>query len=235
MRIEQPVSSCTRSSSGPSASVSFCATPAGRFVEQEDAGVLGRMHARSTMRRVPVDSSPGELLAEGAQTHEIDQFVDALRSDQLRFVRRRQVQGGGHHVLRLDVPLEGHGDRLGHGQRRVEAGVLERAAEAVGGPLVGRPVGDLVVAQEHLAPVDRQEARDAVEQRRLARPVGADEAEDLPWRSCRSTSSTARMPPKRFVTSTHSRHRRVVGVAVRHRIASWARPPVRRSSCRRRR
>ena len=40
-------------------------------------------------------------------------------------------------VADLDVALEADGDVLGHGQRREDAGVLERAAEAERGAPVG--------------------------------------------------------------------------------------------------
>ena len=56
--IEQPVSACTRRSSGPSASVSRWATPADGSSRRTTAGSCASRQASSTMRRVPVDSSP---------------------------------------------------------------------------------------------------------------------------------------------------------------------------------
>ena len=56
--IEHPVSACTRRSSGPSASVSRWATPAEGSSNSTTAGSWASRQASSTMRRMPVDSSP---------------------------------------------------------------------------------------------------------------------------------------------------------------------------------
>ena len=58
MIIEQPVSAWTRRSSGPSASVSRWATPAEGSSKSTTAGSCASRHASSTIRRMPVDSSP---------------------------------------------------------------------------------------------------------------------------------------------------------------------------------
>src|SRR5947209_10844841 len=76
------------------------------------------------------------------------------------------------------MTLEGDGDGLLDGERRVQAGVLERPPEPGPRPPVRAPFGDVLFVQEDAPAVDGQEARHAVEQRRLARPVGPDEPED---------------------------------------------------------
>ena len=44
-------------------------------------------------------------------------------------------------------------------------------------------MGDILVADEDFALVDRDGAADDVEQRRFARTVGADDADELPFRN----------------------------------------------------
>src|SRR5207249_3685414 len=80
----------------------------------------------------------------------------------------------------LYVTLEGGGQRLGHGHRREQAGVLERAAEATGRPVGRTQLGHVASVELDAPGVGGQEARADVEQRRLARAVGADDPEHLP-------------------------------------------------------
>ena len=77
------------------------------------------------------------------------------------------------------MALESHRDGLPGGERRVEEGLLKGAAEPGPGPLVGGPSGDVAAPELDGAAVDGQEPGDAVEERRLAGAVLADEAEDL--------------------------------------------------------
>src|SRR4051812_24472393 len=60
------------------------------------------------------------------------------------------------------------------------ADVLERPAEAHRGLLVRRQIGDVLAPVAHPAVVGPIEAGDAVERRRLAGAVRADESDDLP-------------------------------------------------------
>ena len=50
-----------------------------RLVEQQHRRVVGDAIARSTMRRLPVDSSRHELVAERAEAHQLDEVVDGPR------------------------------------------------------------------------------------------------------------------------------------------------------------
>src|SRR5947209_11486374 len=77
------------------------------------------------------------------------------------------------------MAFAGNGDGFGDGERREEEGVLEGPAQAAAGPLVRRPIGDVVAAEDHPATVDGVEPRDAVHERRLAGTVVADEPNDL--------------------------------------------------------
>ena len=150
----------------------------GRLVQEDDARILGQDAGE-------VDDAPAagrqlghQLLAEGAEAHELDELVDSFGHCQFGLVGRREVEGGGHHVARLEMALEGDGDGLLHGQRGVEASVLERAPETGPRPSVGAPVRDVLSVEADAPAVDGKEARHAIEQRRLARPVGPDEPED---------------------------------------------------------
>src|SRR6266849_1274574 len=64
----------------------------------------------------------------------------------------------------------------------VDAGLLERAEQAQARDLRHAQPGDLASLESDRSPVDRVLADDGVEQRGLARSVGADQAVDLPRR-----------------------------------------------------
>src|SRR5206468_12860115 len=82
-------------------------------------------------------------------------------------------------VLHLESLLERDQERLEHGQAREQASILEAPHQTKIGPLVRRNFSDVTAFEHDAAPVDRLEAADEVEQRRLARSVRADEAQRL--------------------------------------------------------
>ena len=103
--------------------------------------------------------------------------------------------------------LSWRGDQhvLEHGHLGKELDELERPRDT---PLVhdvGAPAGDVLAAEEHLAAGGRQHAGDAVEQRGLARAVGADDAEQLPGSTLRLTPLSAERRKKCLVRSRISR------------------------------
>ena len=77
------------------------------------------------------------------------------------------------------MTLQRHGQRLPHGERRPQARVLERAAEAGSRPAAGAPPAHVDPVELDAAAVRGLEAADEVEDRRLAGAVRADEPEDL--------------------------------------------------------
>ena len=148
-------------------------------------GPLGQ-HARQ------VDDAAGagrqladELVAEGAEGQQLDELVDpgVRPSPRSRCTDGRwSVAAIGSRTSTCCSSATAIG--LVHGQRREQAGVLERPAEApprahVGGARrAGRRASPS--ARRRIEPrVGRREARDDVEQRGLAGAVGPDEAEDL--------------------------------------------------------
>ena len=84
------------------------------------------------MRREPVDSSRTNLSRNVAEVEQLDEPVDALgatRRSGLAHVAAgaaRPAVDAAH----LEVALEGDGDVLVDGERREQAGVLERAVQA---------------------------------------------------------------------------------------------------------
>ena len=89
----------------------------------------------------------------------------------------------GHEVERLALVVRhGHILQNGHRGARAARGILIDAADAAMA-LMLRHVGDVLVADEDFALVDRDGAADDVEQRRFARTVGADDADELPFRN----------------------------------------------------
>src|SRR5256885_830808 len=77
------------------------------------------------------------------------------------------------------LTLEGDGDGVGHGEGRKQASVLERAPETQPGSDIGSVLRYVEAVENDLPAVDRREARDEVEHRRLPGAVGSDDAEDL--------------------------------------------------------
>ena len=69
--------------------------------------------------------------------------------------------------------------RLAHGELGEQRGGLERAAEPERGRAGARACRLTSRPSSSTVPVDRHEAADRVQQRRLARAVGADEPDDL--------------------------------------------------------
>src|SRR5690606_23332195 len=70
-------------------------------------------------------------------------------------------------------------DVLGHRQQAEELEALEGAGQPPPGPAVGGQAGHVPAVEQHGAPLGRLQARDDVEQRRLAGPRGAGRAGDL--------------------------------------------------------
>src|SRR5690348_12158789 len=67
---------------------------------------------------------------------------------------------------------------LEHGEAREAARDLEGADESGRSDAIGAPTGDVPPGEQDRALMRRHDPRDAVERRRLARAVGADEAGD---------------------------------------------------------
>ena len=107
-----PISRRRRSSTGASASTSRWAMPLDGSSSRITVGRCATWQARSTTRRVPVDSSRTNELRIRADPHQLDQLVDAQRGPLLVVVDHRQAQRGRERAAVVDPPLERHGERL---------------------------------------------------------------------------------------------------------------------------
>ena len=131
------------------------------------------------MRREPVDSSRTNFVRNASRPS--SSMSSSTRASTFSSASNAagRCSAALERVAHLDLALERDRDALLDGQRREEPGVLERAAEpAPGAPSARRSVTSWPPSTIRAA-VERREAGDEVEQRRLARAVRADDADDL--------------------------------------------------------
>ena len=134
------------------------------------------------MRRLPVERSDDELVAEVVEAHDLDELVGPVAEPPLGDARRsgRCRARGDRDPRPRAGSVERDADRLVHGERAEEPGVLERPRQAELGAGRGGPTGEVATRRARIRPrVGDEEPRDEVEQRRLARAVGPDDADDL--------------------------------------------------------
>ena len=205
-----PVSSRIRRSIGASASASRWAMPLDGSSSRIDRGSVGEQAGEVDDPARPGRELPHELRAEGPQAEQLDQLVDPARDRALRVVRRRQAERRPQRVADLDPSLARDGDRSVDGERREQAGVLERAAEAPPAPALRVP---------SLRDVPRRRAgrgrRPAARSRTpasksvvLPAPFGPMMPTTSPGATARRHSSTARMPPNEHDSSRKVERRR---------------------------
>src|SRR5213595_2243048 len=120
----------------------------------------------------------GGVRGDGRQVEEREQLARALADLRLLAPHPRQAQRVAEEVAaRATVDADHH--VLEHGERREQREVLEGAADAEVGDAVRRQRQQRAVAEADVPPLWRVEPAQAVEQRRLAGAVGADEPDDL--------------------------------------------------------
>ncbi len=141
----------------------------GRFVEQQDFRIAGESEhdlelALLAMRQV---AHLGVLAVEEAR----------LLEQLMGLVVHVPIRGHEppHDELRRAQTLDTEDHVVEHGQLRKQAGDLEGARHAERGAAVARPIGDVLAEQQHFAGGHGKDAGDEVEQRGLARAVGADD------------------------------------------------------------
>src|SRR3989442_457981 len=106
----------------------------------------------------------------------IGQVSGELALEPLEFDEAQQLEGPLHG--RRSVALGHHQEIFERRQLGEDTDHLEGATDALAGDLVGFEPVDRLTVEEHAPLVAPLEAGDAVEERRLARAVGADEAVD---------------------------------------------------------
>ncbi len=131
-----------------------------------------------------------------------DEFAGTLAQAALGRPRTGQPQNAFEQID-LALPMQPDQQIVVDGIVRKDAGALERAGQTKAGDLVRLqpPEGGSTIA--HRASGRVQKARDDVEGRRLAGPVGADQADDLALadrkihvRECHEPAEVARRPSR---------------------------------------
>jgi hypothetical protein len=154
----------------------------GGLVEQQHLGVVGEDAGQVDDAAAAGGQLAGELVAEGAEVHELDELVDLGATSSLGLARRpARPSAAARGPVRCGA--RGHGDGLGHGERREQPGVLERPAEAAAGPLVGARSVTSWPRSTMRPAVDGQEARDQSMIVVLPAPFGPMRPRISPWRS----------------------------------------------------
>ena len=97
------------------------------------------------------------------------------------------------------MALLGHRDGFGHGEGGEQPGFLEGAAQSGGGTHVGRPGVDVDTTESDASAVERQEARDTIEEGGLAGPVVTDQTQDLAVAQGEGYVLNGRDPPERLL------------------------------------
>ena len=128
------------------------------FVQQDQRGAAHHGPGDLQPALHPVREVDGLLALHPGEAEPREHLVDRALG--------RPGRGGG-----LDV--------LPDGELGEQADVLERARESQRGDLVRLAPADLLPVEDHVAFGGDVDARDHVEQRGLARPVGSDQPEDL--------------------------------------------------------
>ena len=121
---------------------------------------------------------PGDVVQLMLEERAYGKDLEDLRA-KLGLDRRGQLQRRRDRVAHSDVTLERDLDGVGDRHRREELGVLERASEAEPRTRIRRQIRHVDAVEDDPAGIDGEEAGDQVEERRLARTVGAEDAEDL--------------------------------------------------------
>ena len=185
-----------------------CPTTARRAAAR--SGRWASTHARSTTRRLPVDSSRTYLSAKAPRpsTSMSSSTRSATFASESTTAGRCSAAASGSRTSTWRSQATAIVSR--DGERREQPAVLERPAEARAGR--GRRARGAVMSspvEQHDAGVGGLEAGEHVEEGRLARAVGPEEAEDLAGRDLEATRRrSAAMPPKRFETSVAPPRRR---------------------------
>src|SRR6266542_2519851 len=131
-----------------------------RLVEEQELGVHHEVHRELEEA----------LLANGqAARGRVDEVGEAHAREPFVAARLPAAESAPH---------SRDGEVLAHGQVTEELDGLEGAAESAAGDLVGGKPVDALAVVEDFALVGPEEAGDQIEDRALARPVGADEAHD---------------------------------------------------------
>ena len=151
--------------------------PAGRFVEQQQLWAFGeragKLHPLANSER----QRAGRTIRNGLEAEFLDQRVGVL--DDLLFLAPRERRGeriGQESAARHRVRADAH--VLAHRHGRKQGDVLERPRDAEGGELMPGAAGERPAVERDRPRARIIETRDAIEERRLAGAVRANQAAD---------------------------------------------------------
>src|SRR3954454_15856172 len=153
--------------------------PAGRFVQQQQL----RLRREGASQLDPLAGAERQARRRAGRhwlkIEQAKQRPGGLGQRRLVAPRPGQPQGVADEIAPAAC-VAADADVVEHRLRREQRQVLEGAADADLGDTMRRPVDDRAAFKQNIAAVRRVEAADAVEQRRLAGAVRADQPEDLP-------------------------------------------------------
>ena len=148
------------------------------LVQAQQPGRLTQRAGQLDALELAVGEAGDGTVGDGGEAHAFQRLVRVGGHRRLfaldeREMQRRRDETGAVPVMRAEHHV------LAHGERRDEREVLERAGDAEPGDLVRLALEHLHAVEPDRAGGRFSEAAQAVEQRRLARAVGADQAAHL--------------------------------------------------------
>ena len=203
--IAAPVLSRMSSSTGPSASVSRCAMPDDGSSSSSTDGPCASVQARSTMRRVPVESSPTNLSAYACKR--ISSMSRSTSSSTAARTPAPPATAGTPPAGRAPRPCARR--RWRSCRARSSTGTAGRPGTSGRARARARPCGETSVTSvpssttRPLVGVTKPEMMSSTVV--LPAPLGPMRPTISPCRTRRSTPFTARTPPNDTLTSCSSR------------------------------
>src|SRR2546427_727533 len=193
---------------------------AGRLVEEEQRGLARRGHR-------DVEELPHALRDDGRRPVAVG--LDAIDAQELRAGLHAVTTGQGRKPGA--APAVGQAVRdhqvFEDRHRREDLGHLERAAHTEPGDLARREADELLAAKTDRASARVRVTGDEVDERRLARAVGADDGDDLLGRDGDVDVAGGHDLIEQLRESAHLQHRRARHARARFRSSADQSPPGR--------
>ncbi len=152
--------------------------PAGRLVEQQQLGPRCERARQFDPLAGAERQAFGQFVRDGAQLEQVEEPPRGLLERPLLAPHPRQMQGVADEVAAAArMPADPH--IVEHRLALEQGEVLKGAANAEVGDAMGRPAEQRAAREPDIAADRRVKAAQAIEQGRLARPIGPDQPEDL--------------------------------------------------------
>ena len=196
--------------------------PRRRLVEEEQVGLTGQREPQLELLLVAVREEAAHLAGLVLEADGLEHGVGFVAKETLDPREEAQATAAVRDERRLHV--------LEHGEPREDVGALERAADAEPADVVRRQAGDVAPVQDDGAGVGAQVAGDQVEERRLARAVGADDRRDLAAGHAERDAGHGLKAVEGLPHTAHLKHGGPAGARARHRARRRCRPERRRGS-----